>query len=76
VECFSPRRLSDSSAGSELIMSTRAAKSIIAFRICFGSSDFGGRLLPHSRWTRRPSPRVCKWSASRGSSVSKRLASR
>ena len=33
VECFSPRRLTDSSAGSELIMATWAAKAIVAFRI-------------------------------------------
>jgi hypothetical protein len=40
VECFSPRRLSDSSAGSELIMSTWAAKSIIAFRILLRELGF------------------------------------
>jgi hypothetical protein len=33
VECFSPRRLADSSAGSELIMATWAGKSVIAFRM-------------------------------------------
>jgi hypothetical protein len=33
VECMSPRRLADSSAGSELIMATWAGKSIIAFQI-------------------------------------------
>jgi hypothetical protein len=33
VECFSPRRLADSSAGSELIMATWAGKSIISFQI-------------------------------------------
>jgi hypothetical protein len=33
VECMSPRRLADSSAGSELIMATWAGKSIVAFRI-------------------------------------------
>ena len=33
VECFSPRRLADSSAGSELIMATWAGKSIVAFRV-------------------------------------------
>ena len=33
VECFSPRKLADSSAGSELIMASWAGKSIIAFRI-------------------------------------------
>ena len=32
VECLSPRRLADSSAGSELIMASWAGKSIIAFR--------------------------------------------
>jgi hypothetical protein len=33
VECFSPRRLADSSAGAELIMATWAGKSIVAFQI-------------------------------------------
>jgi len=33
VKCMSPRRLADSSAGSELIMATWAGKSIIAFQI-------------------------------------------
>ena len=33
VERFSPRRLADSSAGSELIMATWAGKSIIAFQM-------------------------------------------
>jgi hypothetical protein len=33
MECFSPRRLADSSAGSELIMATWAGKSIISFQI-------------------------------------------
>ena len=31
VECFSPRRLADSSAGAELIMSTWAGKSVVAY---------------------------------------------
>jgi hypothetical protein len=35
VECLSPRRLADSSAGSELIMATWAGKSIIAFQIMY-----------------------------------------
>ena len=35
VECLSPRRLADSSAGSELIMATWAGKSIIAYQILF-----------------------------------------
>ena len=33
VECFSPRRLADSSAGSERIMATWAGESIISFQI-------------------------------------------
>ena len=33
AECFSPRKLADSSAGSELIMASWAGKAIIAFRI-------------------------------------------
>jgi hypothetical protein len=33
VECFSPRRLADSSAGAELIMATWAGKSVIAFQM-------------------------------------------
>jgi len=33
AECFSPRKLADSSAGSELIMATWAAKAIMAFRM-------------------------------------------
>ena len=35
VECLSPRRLADRSAGSELIMATWAGKSIIAYQILF-----------------------------------------
>ena len=35
VECFSPRRLADSSAGAELIMATWAGKSVVAFQILF-----------------------------------------
>ena len=31
VECLSPRRLADSSAGAELIMATWAGKSVVAF---------------------------------------------
>jgi hypothetical protein len=33
IECFSPRRLADSSAGAELIMATWAGKSVIAFQM-------------------------------------------
>jgi hypothetical protein len=33
AECFSPRKLADSSAGSELIMATWAAKAVLAFRM-------------------------------------------
>jgi len=33
VECFSPRRLADSSAGAELIMATWAGKSVVAFQM-------------------------------------------
>ena len=33
AECFSPRKLADSSAGSELIMATWAAKAIIGLRM-------------------------------------------
>jgi len=33
VECFSPRRLADSSAGSELIMATWTGKLVIEFRM-------------------------------------------
>ena len=33
VECLSPRRLADSSAGAELIMATWAGKSVVAFQM-------------------------------------------
>ena len=33
VECFSPRRLADSSAGSELIMAVWAGKSVISYQM-------------------------------------------
>jgi hypothetical protein len=33
AECFSPRKLADSSAGSELIMATWAGKAVIALRM-------------------------------------------
>ena len=33
AECFSPKKLADSSAGSELIMATWAAKAIIGLRM-------------------------------------------
>ena len=45
VECLSPRRLADSSAGSELIMATWAGKSIIAFQML--QNELGmGRTAP------------------------------
>jgi hypothetical protein len=45
AECFSPRKLADSSAGSELIMASWAGKAIIAFRILH-REIFGGKLKP------------------------------
>ena len=45
AECFSPRKLADSSAGSELIMASWARKAIIAFRILH-REIFGGELKP------------------------------
>ena len=33
AECFSPRKLADSSAGSELVMATWAGKAVLAFRM-------------------------------------------
>ena len=45
AECFSPRKLADSSAGSELIMASWAGKAIIAFRILH-RKIFGGKLEP------------------------------
>ena len=45
VECFSPRRLADSSAGAELIMATWAGKSVVAFQML--QKELGmPRLLP------------------------------
>ena len=45
AECFSPRKLSDSSAGSELIMASWAGKAIIAYRMLH-REIFGGALGP------------------------------
>jgi hypothetical protein len=45
AECFSPRKLADSSAGSELIMASWAGKAIIAYRMLH-REIFGGSLGP------------------------------
>jgi hypothetical protein len=45
AECFSPRKLADSTAGSELIMASWAGKAIIGFRIMH-NEIFGGDLAP------------------------------
>jgi hypothetical protein len=45
AECFSPRKLADSTAGSELIMASWAGKAIIGFRIMY-NEIFGGDLAP------------------------------
>jgi hypothetical protein len=45
AECFSPRKLADSTAGSELIMASWAGKAIIGFRMLH-NEIFGGALAP------------------------------
>ena len=55
AECFSPRKLADSSAGSELIMATWAAKAIMAFRMLQRELKLGRSGQPRSRWTQQQS---------------------
>ena len=43
TECFSPRKLADSTAGSELIMASWAGKAILGFRMMH-NEIFGGDL--------------------------------